>query len=427
MLKFNNQHIITGYIKQLLANFNLPKYYKYDWPLTKKPNYYYNKPVLNQTKNFEIRSNIYDTYTHEYLGEYLRFQRDYNHINLMSLYNCFSNSQPAGLELIFNLENDLQVSFTTEEVNTKIYMVPVKFGTTYTIALDSDTPVELCCGRYGKYYYTNDETLKVEKQTYKKFNKLSFTNPILFTITSEDISDFDYEHEQDLKLFIKMSLENNSSIAILEGNYLNYNDSYISYKNGIIDKKSNQFVVNFRPVVDQKEVDFFDSQYEEFKPISRLQLLTLNTEVSYPFADALVEYLTGMAVTNEDELIDNILRIQEVMKLNYISTGDSTDKEKNAFINFDTPGAWSDKMRAILYTDRFNSPNGNGKAGTLNTFDLNCDNLGYLDKIAESTYKGQLQNEYNIPLVDKNNKPTYVTIENVDLYPNIYKDSKDKR
>ena len=29
MFKFNSEHILTGYIKQLLASFNLPKYRVY--------------------------------------------------------------------------------------------------------------------------------------------------------------------------------------------------------------------------------------------------------------------------------------------------------------------------------------------------------------------------------------------------------------
>ena len=156
MFTFNNETIFAGYIKQLLADFNLPKYKVYTqedavyheealkhntehpddlWPeesvnviesitdtmadqstdvkyikyinyikgnnieryinkkwTPTKWHYHYNKKELNQTKSLVIKSNIYDSYTHEYLGDYLRFQRDYNNIDLMSMYNCFSNN-----------------------------------------------------------------------------------------------------------------------------------------------------------------------------------------------------------------------------------------------------------------------------------------------------------------------------------------------
>lgn len=51
------------------------------------------------TKTLEIRNNRYDSYTHYYLGEYLRFLRDYNQLDLMSLYNCFGNERVDNLRV----------------------------------------------------------------------------------------------------------------------------------------------------------------------------------------------------------------------------------------------------------------------------------------------------------------------------------------
>ena len=113
MLKYNDDNIYGGYIKQLLASFNLPQcpignkdftqsihyiegnslyfYNSVDGTTTRVSSYKENDKIENITKNLEIRNNLYDSYTHEYLGDYLRYVRDYKGLDLMSMYNCFSN------------------------------------------------------------------------------------------------------------------------------------------------------------------------------------------------------------------------------------------------------------------------------------------------------------------------------------------------
>ena len=149
MFKFNNTHIFTSYLKQLLASVSIPtckiytkefaKYfeihgeedprvvesintlgknrkairvnylkddnlYNYFWknPLQDTPAHTFwldnskalfmgNNEVDGLTKTFKSSGNIYDSRTHNYLGDFLRFLRDYHDVNLMSLYNCFDN------------------------------------------------------------------------------------------------------------------------------------------------------------------------------------------------------------------------------------------------------------------------------------------------------------------------------------------------
>ena len=175
MINFNDNNVVTGYIKQLLHTFNLPslRVYKedtflYDKGLYVKDNYIcsynatnnqiipllpfnYNKPILNYTKNLKITNTFYDSHTHEYLGEYLRFLRDYKHLDLMSMYNCFSNN------ICTNLNINNKYVFDSNDNNYKIYMLPVKCGAQYTIALDTDVPIELVCGLYKKNLYGFDK------------------------------------------------------------------------------------------------------------------------------------------------------------------------------------------------------------------------------------------------------------------------------
>ena len=632
VLKFNNENIITGYIKQLLAEFNLPKYriytakqyspelykrvkalkaciakdlnkddetfkealkelialedpdvnilptvYRDDYPeysigerkesypkqifyapyikdgkiqefvngqwtdcRTKhvvrpldgdKPHigaqflpkyYHYNKPELNYTKNLQIKNNIYDSYTHEYLGDYLRFQRDYNKINLMPLYNCFSNRDCEHLDLSVEVSsgnNGYTAEFKTSE-DYKIYMVPVKLFQKYTIAIDCEGAVEMCCGLYDKYQYkdTSDTLLtncmtKLAKATYTCYNSLQFKTPVLFDKLFF-IKSALYSHNNDtlnriaaketaLKLFIKVPKNNKSSIVVLEGDYTSYNDmvvqqkvipmevtnrlvaEYLENNPEVVEANEELFKYLIKPFADivsdstnathiarAKEIingfplaalnfyrsdetlpgttklsadqldvleemaelvhmnageslkneeikaisqgmslmpinaiarnrtiiNFEEDHFEELttKLISPLQLLRTNTGTSYPFADRLLEYLVGNAITQHDEISDNISRAKSVAKVNCEMSG----------VDLSTPGIWSPIMQLLFY---------NYIAEKYSTNDAFHDLLGFVDKDVERLYKIERQSARTTD-VNGNRQTKGTTISQINIY-----------
>lgn len=322
MRTFNNSDLFTGYLKQLLHDFNLPKikvytkqhqqyaaqygverpdildtieasvdnkayskavadtipsnaqknvrYFPYikdgqiqeyvnsKWQNIRtndiKPmalsRYNYGVPILNYTKNLKINSNTYDSYTHEYLGDYLRFHRDFLNLDLMPLYNCFSNRACDKLKLHWKLKagnTQFNVSFDSSDPNFKIYMLPVKLFQKYTIAIDSNLPIELCCGIYGDYQDTREKFATLPSHTYRRLPTSVFSQPFLYdalAYTDEDttvgyidrildakVADRSTlielaQNECDLKLFIKVPVQNDSTIVVLEGDYCNWNGAF---------------------------------------------------------------------------------------------------------------------------------------------------------------------------------------------------------
>lgn len=356
--------------------------------------YTYNLKIRNYTKNLKIQNNVYDSYTHEYLGDYLRFQRDYRNINLMPLYNCFSNTLCPRLDISFDVVEDVIDSatnkvtkkgyvakFDTRETSYKIYMIPIKLFQKYTIAIDCFNDVEVCCGFYGKYQYGSAYNT-IAEDTYRCFNSMLFNKPVLYDPTDGLKKYLDprhpleiAQHETDLKLFIKLPISNKSSIVILEGDYTEYTPSTIIKHS---QAKDDSFIV----VNNRTQVNFdgdLDENIEHL--VTPLQLLAQNTGISYPFADRLIEYLVGNAVTPVDDISDNIKRAKKVI---------------NAKTNVlcDDEGVWEKIMQVILY--EYASNNFNVR--------INHDILGYVDKDTESYSNGSVS------------QPE--TISNADIYDN---------
>ena len=97
-----------------------------------KSEYYFGEKNDKLCTNYISNSEGYDSLTHERLGKYLRSLRDMYDLNLMPLYNCFSNQ----IFQSHHITNE-RIEKTNLEYDTKIYKVPIRFNTDYTICMEN--------------------------------------------------------------------------------------------------------------------------------------------------------------------------------------------------------------------------------------------------------------------------------------------------
>lgn len=81
---------------------------------------------------FQSNHEGYDSLTHERLGDYCRALRDMYGLNLMPLYNCFSKNS-LGQYHVF----EDRIVKTNYNYHTKVYKVPIRFNTDYTICMEN--------------------------------------------------------------------------------------------------------------------------------------------------------------------------------------------------------------------------------------------------------------------------------------------------
>ena len=406
--------------------------------------YTYNQKIENYTKNLKVQNNIYDSYTHEYLGDYLRFHRDFANINLMPLYNCFSSRACPKLDIKFTLQSGYEVKFNTDDTLYKYYMVPVKFFQDYTIAIDSEAAIEVCCCLYDQYQVKEKNAthkaalVELSKATYQCFSDMQFRIPRLYSqiknLNELLASNQELElaqQEYALKLILKVPVENKSSIVILEGDYTTYGQSiYTDARFGeklseadnlkwnestkafnlVWDKKNKVHHINGRALgglstlKNKRQVSNHTTinlssrkaiRELSSKLITPLQLLRTNTGESYPFADRLIEYLVGNAITVNEEIPDNVIRAKKVISLN-------CPTEIKPLVS--TDGIWEPLLQCLVYNYINNKHNVN---------DINHDILGYIDKDVEKVYSGtSYEKNAEGQLVPKET----LTISDIDIY-----------
>jgi len=371
MIKLNDDSIYVGEIKQILKNFNLPtiKVYRSDdlfvegdhyikdgyiclyknGEFEKEELYVYNRPYLNITKNLIIYNNIYDSYTHRHFGEYLRFQRDYNNVDLMSMYNCcdgvFANN--------INIKIGETKTFCDDE-GYKVYCFPAKFNRKYTIGIDCSSKIEVVAG-----FYNNDKVIdalddsfvsisdKIYKSSYNTYASVSMNRPVLYENLTSNISDSMYVYENILTLFVKVPISNTSSLVVLEGDYLS------NFKIILSSQKFEDSMFAFRDY-DRKR-RFYCKEF-----VSKLELLSnLNASSQYLLATRMIEYVTKNAICPLSESYD-VRKLQKKLV-------------KKGLLDKDYYGVWREIDR--LAVCQFITEN--------NLVNTKYDMLSYLDKDAE--------------------------------------------
>lgn len=238
------------------------------------------KKYDNETSNFLSSSNTYTSEVHERLGNYLRFQRDFYHINLMSMYNCFSNVfiDQFSLPITTNttVSNMTKFNGSQRDQLFKVFSFPVKFGKKYKLYCESPSAENKL--QFGFYY--NNKLVSMNSSILSpwltnlsvKNPRLSFASAYTFEVpnANKELRPF----EKYLRAFVQVPVSVNSSIVAIE-----------------VDPHIHDFCLN--------------------------PSLTLKNYYSqHAFADRLFEYLIGNVITPNDSIMQNIVRIQKLLSSN---------------------------------------------------------------------------------------------------------------
>ena len=280
-LKLNDEGLVVGYIKNMLATFPLPTYipiedgalvieehtYIYKGNVVKAPasgwvyqgaivdgsgvrdenspslevvdSYVWGEEIPQITSTYTSATSRYDLATHLYLGKFLRLLRSEKGLNLMPFYNCaIAPLQPVSYHLSEPSEQTGQVVFEEKQESSgwETYLIPITPGYKYTVGVDSAVGFEAILAFADR----GQINVKASNKLYKQFPDLAFplkvgcstiTQPTLvpgFTLAGvKDIVGEELKTKLDslkpwwynLCLVLRVPSGSSSQVAVLEGDY----------------------------------------------------------------------------------------------------------------------------------------------------------------------------------------------------------------
>lgn len=337
--------------------------------------YINNKSYRNITSNYISNVAEYDSETHYQLGRYLRAYRDLQGIDLMPFYNCVNGVESNNLR-ITNIQKSgdstpnltcTVVNNNTIEDNYKVLTVPILYNTDYTIYIDSFLPIKMVTICYDNVYRISSWQSGV-----REYNSCSYSNPISYKITQEaSLGRSDMYYHEYLTLLIQVP-SNCNKVLVLEGNYsknnISLNNNYNHLPERILSLDKLEGISSYN--------DFEDEDIDYRCPIYSPLIRNLeNKLISYD--DRLIQYLLLNVIDKNDEISDNIERIQRWASS---STCESYNGDRLRFTY--NKGIFDNNLRVFLY-DLMTKPM--KKTNKTNLKDIKVIGItGYVDRETES-------------------------------------------
>ena len=283
------------------------------------------------TSNYVSNTDYYDSKTHHYLGNYLRYQRDINDLDLMAYYNCWCGETSDNIRIkninLSAFSNEGYTANLTETNNlkdgNKLLLVPIKYNTEYTIYINSSYPI------YVGYIYSNGSIISSSRSLETKvniINRCSYTAPYLFKGVSNLNQDNAYIYERYLTMILQLPESVADKVLVLEGDYTT-NRLVFGYN-----KVRNEHTVNniYNPDIVYGDKKSYIDNYSVDKYCKIVPGLTRKmSDTSFAFSDRLIEYLLLNVIDNMDSIYQNVERIQR-----YATS--SINKEVNDSLYLDT-------------------------------------------------------------------------------------------
>lgn len=369
MQKFNTNTIESKFIKSILANTYVPlvQVWKPNKPVIKDYIYITRNNIVkakksalenivksdtsveyfdilepyvtgafykNLTANYISNTSIYDSITHKHLGDYLRMIRDLMDIDLMSYYNCWDGSMSDNIRLVnfaqaTNVESTTYsgsfITNNTASDGLNVILVPIKFNQSYNIYINSSYPIQML-----SMFYNGKRVINNTKLAIKQVTRSDYNHPIEYRVDLSLAEDSWLLHYRDyLTLAIQLPKAYSKNIVVIEGDCPN-----LIIKNGINELPQ----VYFGDSINNLSEKDFETYFKTYPSLLR----TMSTETA-AFSDRLIEYLLLNVITKEDQITEDIARVQE-----YASSSICERLNGKALGTY-TRGIWSRKLKQFLY------------------------------------------------------------------------------
>lgn len=280
------------------------------------------KKMPGVTSNFISHSGIYGAEVHTQLGKYVRWYKSYYGIDLMPLYNCFTNTDTT----YFHLTSTGIVDGNNPDVTT--WVVPALLNKTYQIyinSLDNVLVKGVFMNDLGRVKSKDNEDTYLDLQLNDDMLLIpgsTYSRPITYKTFTSDNKILAYNNY--FYIVLQVPKRHSGSIVVMES-----------------DKPTTATeVITSREVyVERQDKDWVDVEYDRFNPRVKSSLTVISTKQSIPYSDRLIEYLLTNVIDSKEDISQNIERLQNALNVTNKYGLDS--------------GVWNSILKQLLYNKHF--------------------------------------------------------------------------